>query len=281
MKEKLKTFAMMTIGVVLTTIGVYFFKIPNGFSTGGVSGISTVLGNVIPFISPAQLISVINMLLLVLGFIVLGKGTGAKTTYCSILFSVLTWLLEKAVPLSAPLTDEPFLELVYAILLTAIGAAILFNAEASSGGTDIIALILKKYTSLDVGKALLCTDFIIAASSFFVFGIRTGLFTLLGLFAKAFLVDNVIESLNVCKYFMIITERPDPIVDYILHTMGHSATTIDALGEYSHTDKKMIVTLCRRIEAAALKRKLKELDPSAFVIVNSTSEIIGRGFRSI
>ena len=281
MKEKLKTFAMMTIGVVLTTIGVYFFKIPNGFSTGGVSGISTVLGNVIPFISPAQLISVINMFLLVLGFIVLGKGTGAKTTYCSILFSVLTWLLEKAVPLSAPLTDEPFLELVYAILLTAIGAAILFNAEASSGGTDIIALILKKYTSLDVGKALLCTDFIIAASSFFVFGIRTGLFSLLGLFAKAFLVDNVIESLNVCKYFMIITERPDPIVDYILHTMGHSATTIDALGEYSHTDKKMIVTLCRRIEAAALKRKLKELDPSAFVIVNSTSEIIGRGFRSI
>ena len=193
----------------------------------------------------------------------------------------MTWLLEKAVPLSAPLTDEPFLELVYAILLTAIGAAILFNAEASSGGTDIIALILKKYTSLDVGKALLCTDFIIAASSFFVFGIRTGLFSLLGLFAKAFLVDNVIESLNVCKYFMIITEQPDPIVDYILHTMGHSATTIDALGEYSHTDKKMIVTLCRRIEAAALKRKLKELDPSAFVIVNSTSEIIGRGFRSI
>jgi len=281
MKEKLKTFAMMTAGVVLTTVGVYFFKIPNGFSTGGVSGISTVLGNVIPFISPAQLISIINMLLLVLGFIVLGKDTGAKTTYCSILFSVLTWVLEKAAPLSAPLTDEPFLELVYAILLTAIGAAILFNAEASSGGTDIIALILKKYTSLDVGKALLCTDFIIAASSFFVFGIRTGLFSLLGLFAKAFLVDNVIESLNVCKYFMIITERPDPIVDYILHTMGHSATTIDALGEYSHTDKKMIVTLCRRIEAAALKRKLKELDPSAFVIVNSTSEIIGRGFRSI
>lgn len=281
MKEKFKTFAMMTIGVILTTVGVYFFKIPNGFSTGGVSGISTVLGNVIPFISPAQLISIINMLLLILGFIVLGKDTGAKTTYCSILFSALTWLFEKIVPLSAPLTDQPFLELTYAILLTAIGAAILFNTQASSGGTDIVALILKKYTSLDVGKALLCTDFIIAASSFFVFGIRTGLFSLLGLFTKAFLVDNVIESLNVCKYFMIITDRPDPIVDYIIHTMGHSATTIDAQGEYSHTEKKMIVTLCRRIEAATLKRKLKELDPGAFVIVNSTSEIIGRGFRSI
>ncbi len=281
MKEKFKTFAMMTIGVILTTVGVYFFKIPNGFSTGGVSGISTVLGNVIPFISPAQLISIINMLLLILGFIVLGKDTGAKTTYCSILFSALTWLLEKIVPLSAPLTNQPFLELAYAILLTAIGAAILFNAQASSGGTDIVALILKKYTSLDVGKALLCTDFIIAASSFFVFGIQTGLFSLLGLFTKAFLVDNVIESLNVCKYFMIITDRPDPIVDYIIHTMGHSATSIDAQGEYSHTEKKMIVTLCRRIEAATLKRKLKELDPGAFVIVNSTSEIIGRGFRSI
>lgn len=281
MRSRMKTFFMMTAGVILTTIGVYFFKIPNGFSTGGVSGISTVLGGVLPFITPAQLIAVINMLLLMTGFLVLGKKTGVKTAYCSILFSVLTWLLEKFVPMTKPLTNEPFLELTYAILLTAIGSAMLFNAEASSGGTDIIALILKKFTPLDVGKALLCTDFIIAASSFFVFGVSAGLFSLLGLFAKAFLVDNVIESLNVCKYFMIITDRPEPIVDYILNAMHHSATTIDAMGEYSHTEKKMVITLCRRFEAAALKRKLKEFDPNAFVIVNSTSEIIGRGFRAL
>ncbi len=281
MKKKILIFLQMTVGSALMSLGVYFFKIPNCFSTGGVSGIATVLGNVFSFITPAELILIINTLLLFAGFIFLGRENAAKTVYCSLMFSLMTWVLEIICPLTAPLTDQPFLELVYAIMLTAIGSAILFSANASSGGTDILALILKKYTSLDVGTALLCTDFIISASSFIVFGLEAGLYSLIGLFAKAFLVDSVIENMHICKSFMIITEKPEKIVDYIINTMHHSATTVNAVGEYSHNSKKLVFTLCKRMEAAKLKQKLREIDPAAFVIVQSTSEIIGRGFRSV
>ena len=270
----------MLAGSLLMAVGVYFFKIPNGFATGGVSGIATILGHIIP-VTPATLIFVINALLLALGFLILGRATGFKTVVCSFAFSGFTWILEWLWPMTAPLTDQPLLELVYAIFLTGIGSAILFHANASSGGTDIVALILKKYTSLDVGKALLCTDFVVAASSFFVFGLEVGLFSLLGLFAKAFLVDGVIESLRVCKSFIIITSNPEPIVEFILRDMHHSATTVDSTGEYTHAGRKMIFTTCKRYEGARLKEKLHELDPHAFVIVQSTSEIIGRGFRSV
>ena len=173
------------------------------------------------------------------------------------------------------------MELVYAMLLTSIGSAIIFHCGASSGGTDIVALILKKYSSLDVGKSLLCVDFLFAASAFLVFDIQTGLFSLLGLFAKAFLVDGVIESINSCKYFMIVTTHPDEISDYIIHNLHHGATLVHAEGAYTHGGKTMLHTVCRRIEAIRLQKKVHEIDPSAFTVVTTSSEIIGRGFRGV
>ena len=176
--KRIKECLLLFLGVTILTAGVYFFKIPNGFVTGGVSGIGTMLGSLLPFLSAATWISILNVFLLLLGFVFLGKETGAKTVVCSLLFSAELTVCESIVPLSKPLTDEPLLELVYAILLTAFGSALLFNNGASSGGTDIVALILKKYTALDTGKALFCSDFLIAASSFFSFGILTGCYSL-------------------------------------------------------------------------------------------------------
>jgi hypothetical protein len=118
-------------GVVLMTVGVYFFKIPNGFVTGGVSGIGTVLGKVAPILSTATWITVINIVLLILGFIFVGKETGIKTAYCSLMFSGMSMVLEKIAPITEPLTNQPFLELVYAIMLTAAGSAIMFSQAAS------------------------------------------------------------------------------------------------------------------------------------------------------
>lgn len=267
-------------GTVLLTAGVYFFKIPNGFSTGGVSGIGTLLGKITSF-TPATLISVINLICLLLGFLVLGKETGIRTVYSSLLFSGLTQILELACPIEKPLTDQPFLELAYAMLLTSIGSAIIFHCSASSGGTDIIALILKKYTSLNVGKALLCVDFLIAASSFFVFGMKVGLFSLLGLFSKAYIVDGVIENMNSCKYFLIITTHPDEISDFILKNLHHGATLVNATGAYTHDNKTALHTVCKRIEAIRLQKEVRRVDPSAFMIITTSSEIIGRGFRAV
>ncbi len=278
--KKLKSFLMMTLGCVLLAAGVYFFKIPNGFVTGGVTGIGTLLAKITP-ISPAIWIWGLNIVLLVAGFVFLGKGNGIKTVYCSMLYSALTYVFEILIPLSAPLSDQPLLELVYAMLLTSIGSAMIFNADASSGGTDIMALILKKFTPLDVGKALLTVDCVVAFSSFFVFDVKAGLFSVLGLFSKAFIVDAVIENLNTCKYFVVITEKREEISEFIIGELHHGVTTSAVVGEYTKEEKTMIHTVCKRMEAVRLRNRIKEIDPHAFIIITTSSEIIGRGFRSI
>lgn len=279
-KTAAKDYLVMTLGTVLLTVGIYFFKIPNGFSTGGVSGVAILLGRVTP-VSTATWISIFNVGLLLIGFAVLGRATGVRTVYCSLLFSGLTQLLELLVPLSAPLTDQPFLELTYAMLLSSIGSAMIFHRKGSSGGTDIVALIIRKFTEINVGKALLCVDFLIAASTFFVFNIRIGMFSLLGLFAKAFLVDSIIENFDTCKCFMIITSSPDKVSDFIINKMRHSATIVEAHGAYTHDEKHLVYTVCRRLEAIRLQRELRVIDPEAFITITTSSEIIGRGFRDI
>ena len=284
--SKLKSFGFMNFGILLMAIGIYFFKTPNGFATGGVSGISIILANMLPVLSQATYMLIINVLLLIVGVIVLGKDCGIMTVYCSLMLSLETWIMELFIPLNGPLTEYPLMELVYAVLLTGIGSAIIFKCKASSGGTDIVALVLKKYTSMNVGTALLCSDFLIAAATFIRFangGVsfdpKTGLFSLLGLFAKVFVVDDIIDSINMCKSFTIITTMPDEIIAYIMQDMRHGVTTYPAKGAYTGADKTVIVTVCRRAEAIRLRRRVLAIDPHAFIIINKTSEILGKGFR--
>lgn len=278
--KKIVKFLLMNLGCILLSIGIYFFKIPNGFVTGGVSGIGTLLGKITP-VSPAIWIWILNIVFMLLGFILLGKENGIKTVYCSMLYSAIMNLLEIYFPINVPLSNQPMLELVYAMILTSIGSAIIFNCDSSSGGTDIAALILKKYTNIDVGKALLCVDFIVASSSFFIYSVSTGLFSLLGLFAKAFIVDGVIENLNSCKYFVVITTKRDEISNYIIGTLHRGVTVNTVYGEYTKEEKTMIHTVCKRGEAIELRATIKQIDPHSFIIITTSSEIIGRGFRNI
>ena len=170
-KELLREFLLMNLGTLLVSVGVYFFKFPNHFSMGGVSGLAVLLGKLLPQLSPSTFNTIINVLFLVLGFVMLNRGFGARTVYCSILSAGLIQLFEWAFPMDRPLTDQLMLELFFAVILPALGSAILFNIDASSGGTDIAAMILKKYTGLDVGRALLLSDVVIAAAALFVFDI--------------------------------------------------------------------------------------------------------------
>ncbi len=283
-REGMKKFLIINAGVFLLSLGVYFFKFPNNFTTGGVSGIAIILGRLIPnpAISPATMMSVINIALLVVGFIFLGRDFGFWTAYCSIMFSFETWLFEKIFPMDRPFTDQPLLELCFAIMLPAVGSALLFNSNASSGGTDIVAMILKKYASItDIGKALFVSDGLIALSACFIFGMQTGLFSLLGLFLKAFVVDSVIESINLCKFFAIVTSKPQEICEYIIQDMNRSSTVIDAMGAYTHAGCKVVLIACRRGEAVRLRQKCKTIDPKCFMFITNTSEIIGKGFRTV
>ena len=283
-REKVLNFLLINGGVLLLSLGVYFFKFPNNFATGGVSGLAIIFGKLIPaeWLSPATMMWIINMVLLVVGFVFLGRGFGFWTAYCSLMFSLETWVLEKLCPMEAPFTDQPLLELCFAMMLPAVGSALLFNCNASSGGTDIVAMILKKYTGLDdIGKALFVSDSLIALSSCWIFGMRTGLFSLLGLFMKAFLVDSVIENINLCKFFAIVTSKPQEICDYIITQLNRSSTVIDAVGAYSHLGCKVVLIACRRGEAVHLRQKCKQLDPKCFMFITNTSEIIGKGFRGV
>ncbi len=281
-RESLKKFLIINAGVFLSSVGVYFFKFPNNFTTGGVSGLAIILGKLVPGITPATLMAVINVVLLVVGFVFLSKDFGFWTTYCSLMFSFETWLLEKLAPMEAPFTDQPLLELCFAIMLPAVGSALLFNSGASSGGTDIVAMILKKHTGLtDIGKALFVSDGLIALSSCWIFGMKTGLFSLLGLFMKAFLVDSVIESINLCKFFAIVTTKPQEICDFIIQDLNRSSTVIDGMGAYTHAGCKVVLIACRRGEAVRLRRKCKTIDPTCFMFITNTSEIIGKGFRTV
>ncbi len=216
-----------------------------------------------------------------LGYLFLGKEFGFWTTYCSLMYSLETWVLERVYPMDAPFTNQPLLELCFAMMLPAVGSALMFNYNASSGGTDIVAMILKKYTSIsDIGKALFVSDSVIALAACFFFGIETGMFSLLGLFLKAFVVDSVIESINLCKFFSIVTSKPDEICDFIIKDLHHSSTVVDGQGAFSHQDRKVVLTAVRRGEAVRLRQKCKEIDPHSFMFITNTSEIIGKGFRS-
>ncbi len=279
-KENLREFLMLTLGTLLVAVGVYFFKFPNHFSTGGVSGISIILGSLLPHITPASLMFAINMFLLLLGFLVFGKDFGIKTAYCSTLLSSATWILERIIPMNQPFTDQPLLELCFAVGLPAVGSAILFNIQGSTGGTDVVAMILKKFTHLDIGKALMLSDIVITFSSF-AFGIQTGLFSILGLVAKSLMVDMVIENINMCKYLTIITSNPEPICDYIIQVLHRGATTYDAKGAFNHDNKEIILTAMRRGQAVLLRQFVRSVDPKAFVLITNTSEIVGKGFRGV
>ena len=183
--------------------------------------------------------------------------------------------------MSQPLTDQPLLELIFAIALPSIGSAVLFNIGASSGGTDVVAMIMKKYTSFNIGNALLVTDFFITVAGFFVFDIQTGLYSFLGLALRSFMIDGFIESLNLSKYFNVVCKNPQHICDFIKDDLHRSATIVEAKGAFSGEDKFIIFTVLNRLEAVRLRNYIKENSPDAFLLISNTSEIIGKGFHSI
>lgn len=274
--------ALMTAGTLLVAAGIYFFKYPNNFATGGVSGISVILSALIPleYVTPGAIVFVVNSILLVVGFAIFGRGFGFRTAYCSMLMSAVLWGLEYIYPMSAPFTDEPLLELCFAVMLPAVGSAILFNTRATTGGTDIVAMILRKYTSLDIGKSLACVDITIVAATAFVFGIKTGLFSALGLIAKALIVDSVIENINLSKYFIVVTEKPEEICDFIKDKLHRGATVWECVGAFTNREKHVVLTAMNRPQAAQLRSFVKSADPAAFIVISDTSDIIGKGFRS-
>lgn len=277
-ERQVTEYLALTLATVILVLGVYVFKFPNNFSFGGVTGIAVILGKFVP-LSASTLNFIMNMVLLAVGFMFLGKGFGVKTVYVSVLSSVGLELMDRYMPIHEPLTNQPVLELMFAIVLPAVSAAIFFFCDASGGGTDIIAMIVKKYSKMDIGMALFWVDLLISVSAWWVFGAETGLFSFCGLMAKSLVIDQVIESMNLCKYMTIICTDPEPICEYIHKELHRSSTIFKAEGSYTHRDKTIVLTVMKRSQSIQLRNFVRQRERGAFIMVTNSSEIIGNGFR--
>ncbi len=276
---RVREFSLLTAATFMLAFGIYVFRFPNNFTFGGVTGIALLLSEVTS-IKAATLVVILNALLLVVAFAVLGREFAAKSVYVTVLYSALMYVLELVMPMESPLTDEPVIELIFAIMVPATASAVIFHFDASSGGTDIIAMIVRKYTSVNIGTGLLIADAITVMFSFIVFDVKTGLFSLCGFLAKSLVIDNVIESINVCKYFHVVCSDPEPICNYICDTLHRDATVYVATGAFTGREKRVIMTVMTRRQAIALRAFIRKNEPGAFIMITNTSEIIGKGFRA-
>lgn len=262
-------------------IGVYFFKFPNNFCFGGVTGAAVVFAKILP-VSASSFSFIVNMALLVVGFAFLGKAFALRTTYATVLLSGLLVVFERIFPLKQPLSNEPMLELIFAIALPAIASALLFYEGSSSGGTDVVAMIVKKCAHVDdIGIALFVTDLIMIIIACFVFDIKTALYSFVGLTLKSFLIDAIIENIMLRKSIMITCDDKDSICHFITDELEKGATIVEATGAYTNEKRYLIFTTLTRKQAAALRVFIHQNKLRAFISMSSTSEVFGKGFTSI
>ncbi len=283
MKKTIKEYLWITAATALLSVGIYFFKFPNNFSTGGVSGLAVILTEFFPILTAANYSTILNFSLLIFGFVFLGKDFGAKTLYSTIVQTVFVQGLEFIYPISEPITDQPMLELVFAIMIMAIGGAIIFDYGGSTGGTDIIAMVIKKRSSINISKALFCVDVVIVMMNFFVFGIENWMFSVLAFVAKIFMLNSVIKSFHLSKFCTIINAQFEKdVCEYITNELKRSATVSESYkGAYGHEDKCVLLAALSSSETQKLKAYIKSIDSQGFVIATDTSEISGRGFRDM
>ncbi len=262
-------------------VSLTFFCEPNHFVFGGTTGLSIVLATLFPGSDVGTFMWLTNAVLVVLGCVFLGFRRMGWTIYSSFALSAFVSVFERFWPMAQPMTNDTMLEFCFAVLIPAFASGIVFNIGASTGGTEIIAMILSKYTSLEIGRSILVSDIAIALAAAVIYGPGTGLYCILGLVAKSTVVDTAIENLNLRKVCTIISSDPHAVKEFILNELHRSATEQPANGAYTHEAKTVIMTVLTRRQAAHLRDFLRIADPNAFLTIVNSSEIIGRGFQSI
>lgn len=272
-------YTMITLACIGTALVIQLFQLPNHFVFGGVTGMAVLLSSVTP-VGFSSWNILINLILILAGFVFLGKSFGIRTVYVSVFTSLCYKVLDYIFPVGEPLTDQPFLETLLVTFTIAALAAILFDRGACSGGTDILAMILKQKIEVNIGHALLMVDIVSVLFSFVLYDLKIGLFSLVGLLTKAFVVDTVLENINLCKYFTIVCDDPAPLLTYIRRTINRGATVLEAEGAYSGQKRTVVLTAVNRSQAMQIRNYIHETMPTAFFVISNSSEIVGRGFLS-
>lgn len=280
MKESLKDYLFIFVGVFLVALALEYFFIPNNIAAGGLTGLAIVINHYIPAISTGPLVFIMDIVLFIIGFIFLGKSFGVKTIISSFSLAGMMTFIENFLNPKA-VTNDLMLAAIFGTLITAIGMAIVFNANASTGGTDTIAKILNKFFHIDIGKSLLAVDFIVTLLGAITFGINIGLYGLLSVIVNGIAIDKFIEGFHVCKEVTIMSTKNDEIGKFIMEELERGCTFLKGVGGFTGKDTYVLYTVLGRSEFIKLKQYISKVDPNAFITVGEVHEVMGEGFKNI
>lgn len=273
--HSLQDFAMITFGTAIVAAAVFFFLVPSKLSVASISGLAIVLENYIA-LPVSGITMILNLSLLVVGFLLVGREFGSKTVYTSILLPTFIWVLERLLPNYTSIMQDPFLDMICYIFLVSIGLAILFNRNASSGGLDIVAKLLNKFFRIDLGTAMSGAGMVVALSSGLVYDAKTVVLSILGTYLNGIILDRFIFGFTIKKRVCVISEKEEEIRQYIIRNLHSGATIYQAQGAYHLEPKKEIITIVDKNEYLKLMNFLDKVDPNAFVTVYDVNKIIYR-----
>jgi uncharacterized membrane-anchored protein YitT (DUF2179 family) len=279
--KKLKSFLILNVGILMIALILHVLMSPNQFAIGGISGLGIVMKSIFPGLSIGFFMLSMNVILLLIGFLTIGFGFGFKTIYASLILGGYLIALERVVPITAPLTTQPLLEFFVLLALNALGTALIFSQNASTGGTDIIAKILQRYLKINIGKGLLMADLGVALVAFMFIGTEKGLFAIVGIMISGFSIDYIIGLMEETSEWTIISDRHEQIAEFILNDLERGASYIEAQGIYTGNNQRHIRTVISRQQSHKLRRFIAATSPDAFVSVKRLCKTYGDGFASI
>lgn len=264
--------AILTGAVAIIAAAVYFFLVPSHASVSSISGLGIVLANFVPL--PLSAITMIlNVVLLVIGFLTCGREFGAKTVYTSILLPAFIGLFERLFPNLGSLTDSQELDVLCYILVVSVGLSILFNRNASSGGLDIVAKIMNKYLHMDLGKAMSLSGICVALSAALVYDKKTVVLSVLGTYFNGLVLDHFIFDNNIKRRVCIITGKEEELRRFIIEDLHSGATVYEFYGAYNMQKRREIITIVDKAEYQKLMSYMNREDPQAFITVYTVSDM--------
>lgn len=273
-KKFIREYGIITLGIFSISMAVYFFMIPSNVIVGSLSGLVIVLANFIPL--PISVMTfILNAALLIIGFIFIGKEFGAKTVYTSVMLPVFLFVFEKIVPNNKSLTGDILIDTICYVLVVSVGLAMLFNANASSGGLDIVAKIVNKYLHVEIGKAMTITGMCVAVSSILVYGTKEVILSILATYVNGIVIDNFIGGFNRRKRVCILSDHYEVVQKFITEELNRGVTLYTAMGGYNKTERIEVVTILTQNEYGKLLEYLHTVDMRAFVTVSTVNEVIG------
>jgi uncharacterized membrane-anchored protein YitT (DUF2179 family) len=281
MKKIVNEYFLIALGIFIVALSIHLFMIPNNFVIGGISGLAIVINSLIPTLEVGLIMIILDIILFTLGFITIGAHFGGRTLFSSFLLSGSVWFLNLFFPITEPLVEDRFIQLILCIVLSAVGMAVVFRHNASTGGTDITAKILNKFFHIDLGKGVLLSDLVVTLLAFVTFDLDTVFYGIVGIFLNGLIIDFILNKFKESKEVRIITHDLSIIKPFIMDELERSATIYKGYGAYTNEERAIITTILNRHEYIRLKKFIGDSKIEAFITVSNINEAFGLGFESL